>query len=135
MSHRLPPMVHHATTAPLSSSGQDKAIAHVAASPGATASPRLEPLNVENESAHGLPKAFKFGQVDQNMLISRLYSTPLNKQQYEAPTKQHYMLDMSMTSLQKPRLKKLEAPAANPEPIVRVILINFLLELFKMIRK
>jgi hypothetical protein len=27
-----------------------------------------------------LPKAFKFGQVDQKMLMSRLYSTPFKKE-------------------------------------------------------
>ena len=51
-------------------------------------------------------KAFKFGQVDHNMLMSRLYSTPFNK----TTTNQQYALEMGTTSIHKPRIKKLEQP-------------------------
>ena len=60
------------------------------------------------------PKAFKFGQVDQNMLLSRLYSTPFNK----ASSNQKFMLDMGTTSIQKPRIKKIESPTVMAEPVV-----------------
>jgi hypothetical protein len=60
------------------------------------------------------PRAFKFGQVDQNLLMSRLYSTPLKKES----SSQKYMLDMCGTSFQKPVLRKLDAPPPKPEPIV-----------------
>ncbi|CAF0752073.1 unnamed protein product [Brachionus calyciflorus] len=75
---------------------------------------RLEPLNFDQNDKR--PKAFKFGQVDQNLLMSRLYSTPFNK----AHSNQQYVLDMSMTSVQKPHIKKLEKPPAPPEPIQRL---------------
>jgi hypothetical protein len=61
-----------------------------------------------------LPKAFKFGQVDRKLLMSRLYSTPFNK----ATTNQKYVLDMGATSVHKPHIKKLENPPPPPEPIV-----------------
>ena len=61
-------------------------------------------------------KAFKFGQVDQKMLISRLYSTPFSK-----PTSnQQYVLDMGATSIHKPRIKRLEEPPPPAEPVVRL---------------
>ena len=109
MSHRLPPMVH--ATAKPASPNQD----------GLSAS-RFEKLGELNSGGEkpGLPKAFKFGQVDHNMLMSRLYSTPLNNQPIQS-NGQKYMLDMSMTSMQKPRIKKLEAPPPHPEPIVGFI--------------
>lgn len=56
----------------------------------------------------------KFGQVDQTALMSRLISTPFNK----ASTNQRYVLDMGMTSIQKPRIKKIESPSSNAEPVV-----------------
>jgi hypothetical protein len=59
------------------------------------------------------PRAFKFGHVDQNLLMSRLYSTPLKK---EATQAQKFALDN--TSYQKPVIRKLEAPLPKPEPIV-----------------
>jgi hypothetical protein len=59
-------------------------------------------------------RSVKFGQVDQNMLMSRLYSTPFNK----ATSNQKYMLDMGATSIQKPRIKKIETQTVMPEPIV-----------------
>lgn len=61
-------------------------------------------------------KSFKFGQVDQSALMSRLVSTPFNK----ATTNQRYVLDMGATSIHKPRIKKLEAPAASAEPVHRL---------------
>jgi hypothetical protein len=70
-----------------------------------------------------LPKAFKFGQVDRKLLMSRLYSTPYNK----ATTNQKYVLDMGATSVHKPHIKKLENPPPPPEPIVinRFLIISF----------
>lgn len=69
----------------------------------------------QNEEEQTPPrKSFKFGQVDQGMLMSRLYSTPFNK----ASTNQRYVLDMGSTSMHKPRIKKLENPAAAAEPVV-----------------
>lgn len=56
----------------------------------------------------------KFGQVDQTALMSRLISTPFNK----ASTNQRYVLDMGMTSIQKPRIKKIEGATSNAEPVV-----------------
>lgn len=69
------------------------------------------------------PKAFKFGQVDQTQLLSRLYSTPLKK----ATSNQQYVLEMGATSVHKPRIKKLETPPPHAEPIVQ---IQFLFLLF-----
>ena len=61
-------------------------------------------------------KAFKFGQVDQKLLMSRLYSTPFNK-----PTSnQQFVLDMASTSIHKPRIKRLENPLPQAEPVVRL---------------
>ncbi|RMZ97437.1 dynein heavy chain axonemal, partial [Brachionus plicatilis] len=74
---------------------------------------KLDPLNLENDRK---PKAFKFGQVDQNLLMSRLYSTPFKKPN----SNQQYVLDMSMTSVQKPHIKKLEQAPPAPEPIQRL---------------
>lgn len=69
----------------------------------------------QNEDELNPPrKSFKFGQVDQSVLMSRLYSTPFNK----ASTNQRYVLDMGSTSIHKPRIKKLESPAAAAEPVV-----------------
>ena len=61
------------------------------------------------------PRAFKFGQVDQKLLVSRLYSTPFNK----ASSHQKYVLDMGTTTLNKPHIRKLEKPPQQPEPVVR----------------
>ena len=60
------------------------------------------------------PKAFKFGQVDQKLLMSRLYSTPYKK----SSSSQQYALEMGATSVHKPHIKKLETPPPNAEPIV-----------------
>ena len=68
------------------------------------------PSSVDTE-----PKAFKFGQVDHKMLMSRLYSTPFQK----TTTNQQYALDMGSTSVHKPRIKKLSGPPPMAEPIVR----------------
>ena len=69
--------------------------------------------DVENENKQQ-PKAFKFGQVDQKLLMSRLYSTPYKK----SSSSQQYALEMGATSVHKPHLKKLETPPPNAEPIV-----------------
>ena len=66
-------------------------------------------------------KSFKFGQVDHNMLMSRLYSTPFNK----TTTNQQYALEMATTSIHKPRIKKLEQPPPPPEPVVCVLSFFF----------
>lgn len=66
------------------------------------------------------PKAFKFGQVDQNLLMSRLYSTPLKQESHK---NQKYMLDMSATNFQKPLVRKLEPPLPKPEPVVSLFRI------------
>ena len=66
-----------------------------------------------------LPKAFKFGQVDQKMLMSRLYSTPFKKDN----SPQQYALEMGGTSVHKPRIKKIEQPPPHPEPIVNTSLL------------
>ena len=63
-----------------------------------------------------LPKAFKFGQVDQKMLMSRLYSTPFKKEN----SPQQYALEMGGTSVHKPKIKKIEQPPPPAEPIVRI---------------
>ena len=60
------------------------------------------------------PMAFKFGQVDQKLLLSRLYSTPFNK----ASSHQKYVLDMGTTSLNKPHIKLLEKAPPQAEPVV-----------------
>jgi hypothetical protein len=60
------------------------------------------------------PRAFKFGQVDQKLLMSRLYSTPFKK----ATSNQQFALEMGATSVHKPRIKKLESPPPHAEPIV-----------------
>ena len=71
--------------------------------------------NDDNEESNKRPiKAFKFGQVDHSMLMSRLYSTPFNK----TTTNQQYALEMGATSIHKPRIKKLENPPPPPEPVV-----------------
>ena len=62
------------------------------------------------------PRAFKFGQVDQKMLMSRLYSTPLNK----PSSHQQYVLDMGATSIHKPRIRRVENPPPLAEPVVIV---------------
>ena len=69
------------------------------------------PVNDTNDKQ---PKAYKFGQVDQNLLISRLYSTPLKPEN----SHQKYMLDMGATNFQKPLVRKLEPSLPKPEPIV-----------------
>ena len=63
-----------------------------------------------------LPKAFKFGQVDQKMLMSRLYSTPFKKEN----SPQQYALEMGGTSVHKPHIKRLDKPPPPPEPIVNI---------------
>ena len=75
--------------------------------------PSINKQDVADETRK-YPKAFKFGQVDHNMLMSRLYSTPFNK----ATSNQQYALDMSATSIHKPRIKKLDNPPPAPEPVV-----------------
>jgi hypothetical protein len=67
-----------------------------------------------NQDGENRRKGFKFGQVDHNMLITRLYSTPFNK----TTTNQQYVLDMGATSIHKPRIKKLDNPPTPPEPVV-----------------
>jgi hypothetical protein len=66
------------------------------------------------------PKAFKFGQVDSKQLLSRLYSTPFQKPM--ATGEQEYVLDMSSSKINKPRIRKLEAPPRAAEPVVRYII-------------
>lgn len=85
--------------------------AAVKPAPAESTKNKLDPLNEDNERK---PKAFKFGQVDQSLLMSRLYSTPFKKPN----SNQQFVLDMSMTSVQKPHIKKLEKPPPAPEPIV-----------------
>jgi len=72
-----------------------------------------------------LPKAFKFGQVDQKMLMSRLYSTPFKKEN----SPQQYALEMGGTSVHKPHIKRLDKPPPPPEPIVmlRKFFYNYLI--------
>lgn len=74
----------------------------------------LSGVEKTDEQAQQPVRKFKFGQVDQAALMSRLVSTPFNK----ATTNQRYVLDMGTTSLQKPRIKKLEDPSAQAEPVV-----------------
>ena len=110
MSHRLPPMVHASATATTTKPSESSTSIEVSGD------------KQQQQQHQQLPKAFKFGQVDHNLLMSRLYSTPLNKQSaQQSSAAQQYMLDMSMTSMQKPRIKKLDAPPPNPEPIVGLI--------------
>ena len=71
-----------------------------------------------------LPKAFKFGQVDQKMLMSRLYSTPFKKEN----SPQQYALEMGGTSVHKPRIKKIEQLPPQAEPIV-ISLVHYYLGL------
>ena len=106
MSHRLPPMVH--PTAMSASNNPPEPPSNI----GESSTNKSQ----QQQQQQQLPKAFKFGQVDHNLLMSRLYSTPL--QPIQASSQQQYTLDMSMTSMHKPRIKKLEAPPPNPEPIV-----------------
>jgi hypothetical protein len=63
-----------------------------------------------------LPTAFKFGQVDQKKLLSRLYSTPFQK---VASNKQDYVLEMypGQVGINKPRIRKLETPPKPVEPV------------------
>lgn len=95
-----------------------------------TSKTKLESLNLDNSARSDdskRPKAFKFGQVDQNMLMSRLYSTPFKKPN----SQQKFMLDMSMTSIHKPHIKKLDNPPPQPEPLVKFLKkIPFLFFLF-----
>jgi hypothetical protein len=98
MSHRLPPMVQ-------AFANQDPNKMDISDS-----------VAQNKANSDKLPKAFKFGQVDQNLLMSRLYSTPFK--QPMPSTAQQFSLDMSMTSMHKPRIKKLETPPPHPEPIV-----------------
>ncbi len=74
----------------------------------------LSGVEKTDEQSNQAVRKFKFGQVDQTALMSRLVSTPFNK----VSTNQKYVLDMGMTSLQKPRIKKLEDPTAPAEPVV-----------------
>ena len=74
----------------------------------------LSSVEKVDEQPQQAVRKFKFGQVDQMALMSRLVSTPFNK----ASTNQRYVLDMGTTSLQKPRIKKLEDSAAQAEPVV-----------------
>ena len=73
----------------------------------------------ENQNNNNIskPKAFKFGQVDQKKLLSRLYSTPFQKPM--ATGNQEFVLDMSASRINNPRLRKLELPPKPAEPIVR----------------
>ena len=77
-----------------------------------------EEINSKKDGSKGipplLPKAFKFGQVDQKMLMSRLYSTPFKKDN----SPQQYALEMGGTSVHKPKIKKIENPPPQAEPIV-----------------
>lgn len=69
------------------------------------------------DSIESKPKAHKFGQVDSKKLLSRLYSTPF---QNPVPAgEQMYVLDMSGKSVNKPRIRKLEALPKPVEPVVR----------------
>ena len=70
--------------------------------------------NLHKDDDQPATRRSKFGQVDQTALMSRLISTPFNK----ASTNQRYVLDMGMTSIQKPRIKKIESPAPAAEPVV-----------------
>ena len=74
--------------------------------------PELSTLHKDDDQP--ATRRSKFGQVDQTALMSRLISTPFNK----ASTNQRYVLDMGMTSIQKPRIKKIESPAPAAEPVV-----------------
>jgi hypothetical protein len=65
-------------------------------------------------------KTLKFGNVDHQRLLSRLYSTPL---QTISTGAQAYALDMSV-GINKPRIRKLEVPPAPVEPVVSVSLLN-----------
>jgi hypothetical protein len=85
------------------------------------------PFKRELNGDGNLPKAFKFGQVDQNMLLSRLYSTPLKPIHSH---RQQYSIDMSRTALNKPRLKKLEPTAPVAEPVVSILLIKKIIDSF-----
>ena len=80
---------------------------------------QIEPMLVDEDDngrdGSQRPRAFKFGQVDQKLLVSRLYSTPFNK----ASSHQKYVLDMGTTTLNKPHIRKLEKPPQPPEPVVR----------------
>lgn len=78
---------------------------------------------VQKEDEMSQRKSFKFGQVDQSMLMSRLYSTPFNK----VSTNQRYVLDMGTTSLHKPRIKKIETESIQAEPVVSKNIILFYL--------
>ena len=75
----------------------------------------------ENQNDNNITKAkaFKFGQVDQKKLLSRLYSTPFQKPQGTGG--QEYVLDMTSSKMNKPRLRKLEIPPTQAEPVVRVV--------------
>ena len=70
--------------------------------------------NADTNNQAGSQRKNKFGQVDQSALMSRLYSTPFNK----ASTNQRYVLDMGMTNIQKPRIKKIESAPIAAEPVV-----------------
>jgi hypothetical protein len=59
-------------------------------------------------------KTLKFGNVDHQRLLSRLYSTPL---QAISSGAQGYALDMS-AGINKPRIRKLDVPAPPVEPVV-----------------
>ena len=62
------------------------------------------------------PRAFKFGQVDPKQLLSRLYSTPFQKP--VGTGQQEYVLDMTASKINKPRIRKLELPPKPAEPVV-----------------
>ena len=83
----------------------------------------IEPMveGDEEDLSSQRPRAFKFGQVDQKLLVSRLYSTPFNK----ASSHQKYVLDMGTTTLNKPHIRKLEQPPAPLEPVVRTFILRF----------
>jgi hypothetical protein len=82
--------------------------------------------NDENQNDNNITKAkaFKFGQVDKKKLLSRLISTPFQKPQGTGD--QEYVLDMTSSKMNKPRLRKLELPPKQAEPVVCVIIFNFL---------
>ncbi len=88
---------------------------------GSNKDPTGASISNQSEDESRRPKAFKFGQVDQNMLLSRLYSTPFNK----ASSNQKFMLDMGTTSIQKPRIKTIESPTIMAEPVVSLKLFCY----------
>ena len=91
------------------------------------AASKIKPLNetkITDEDDRPSPKAFKFGHVDQKMLISRLYSTPFEK---AAPkNEQEYVLDMNhgVMGLNKPRFRKLNPLTKAAEPVVCILVIH-----------